>query len=568
MADSFLSEIIFIIIAAFVGGFCARSLKLPPVLGYIVSGVMFGIVGKSFFASYDSLVVLSQVGVSLLLFTLGFEITLDTILKIKKKVFIVGILNVVLVSLVLIPLLTVFGIEQNVAILFSILFSFSSTAVIVKILGERGLLANYPGSNVFIYLLIQDLFIVPVIFLLPILFSDNSTTPFSFINFILSSARPLVLFALIMGASKLILPKFLNLVFRYPSHELSILATIFTAAISIYLLTSVGLPASIAAFLAGVLISEQGKNLTPLAEIRPFRDLFLVLFFVMTGMLVNFGFLLSNLPFILGLSLLVVFVKFVVVYLLLRFSQNSPSSSVFISSHIANVGEFAIVIAQIAFVSQFITQKDYNLVLSVFILSLLFIPFLLKYFRAVFEKVAGVGIIGKFIVETGQTQVTPQDYKNHVVICGHGRVGRETASLLEAAGIPVIVVDFNKRVVEELIAKQEYAIYGDPTDEDILKAAFCETARALVIAVPDTFSQKRIINLSKKLNPHILIFARSHVEEDHSDLTRMGVTKIVMPEFEAGIKIGEEILADFQVDSVTIATLTSTVRNQHSLQDK
>lgn len=562
MPSVFLSELILIITAAFIGGFVARSLKLQPVIGYIVGGIIFGIIGKNFFASYNSLVALSQVGISLLLFTLGFEISLDALKKIKKKVFVVGIANVILTAFFLYPLLVFFGLTSNVAILFALLFSFSSTAVIVKILEEKGLLANFPGNNVFIYLLIQDLFVIPVIYLVPVLFNSQSTN-FAGFEFLLAIAKPIILFAIILVVSRLLLPKFLNFLFRYPSHELTILATIFSAAFSIFILTAVGLPGTIAAFLAGILISDQGKNLTPLAEIRPFRDLFLVLFFVMTGMLLNFPFFLSNLPFVLGICILVILVKFVVIYLLLRLSHHSPSSSVFISSHLANVGEFAIVIAQLAFISKFISDKEYNLALSVFILSLLFIPVWLKIFRGVFEKAARLGFLGKILNEDNGAAVTFEKFENHVVICGHGRVGRETRAMLELANIPFVIIDFDKRAINELIEANKYAIYGDPTDEDILKATFLQNAKALVIAVPDSFSQKRIVTLAVKMNPKITIFCRSHVEDDRFDLINLGVNTIVMPEREAGLRIGVEVLDEYKVKPEQISSYASRIRREH-----
>lgn len=567
MPSVFLSEIILITIAAFVGGFIARTVKLPPVLGYIVSGVIFGIIGKSFFESYDSFVTLSQFGVALLLFTLGFEISLDSLLKINKRVIIVGILNVVIVAILLFPLLLFFGLKENVAILFSLLFSFSSTAVIVKILEEKGLLNNFPGNNVFIYLLLQDLFIIPAIFFLPLLFSSGHVSIISVGGFLVAAVKPLIIFLVILLLSRIFLSRFISLLFRYPSHELTILATIFTATLSILLLSSVGLPPSIAAFLAGVLISEQGKNLTPLAEIRPFRDLFLVLFFVITGMLLNFTFFVQNLPLVIGLAMLVIFVKFLVIYLLLRLSHHSPSSSVFVSSHMANVGEFSIVIAQIAFLSAFISPRDYNLALSVFILSLAFIPIVLKYGRSFAEIIARTGLLGKIIAEDMDAQQVPsaQKFENHVVICGHGRVGREVRSMLELANISYVVIDFNRKVINDLTATARFAIYGDPTDEDILKASFIETARTLVIAVPDTFSQKRIIDLALKLNPKIAILCRSHIERDRYDLINMGVNTIIMPELEAGLRIGEEVLAQFNIGEEHIAYYIKRLRREHLL---
>ena len=173
MPSVFLSEVILITVAAFIGGFLARTIKFPPVLGYIASGIVFGIIGKNIFQSYESLVALSEIGISLLLFTLGFEISLDKLRNINKKIFFIGIAQTLLITAFLFPVFFLFNIDLKVSILLSILASFSSTAVVVKILEEKGLLNDFPGNNVFILLLIQDFFVVPVIFLLPVIFSTT-----------------------------------------------------------------------------------------------------------------------------------------------------------------------------------------------------------------------------------------------------------------------------------------------------------------------------------------------------------------------------------------------------------
>src|SRR3989338_9873952 len=388
MPSVFLSEIILITVAAFIGGFLARTIKFPPVLGYIASGIVFGIIGKNIFQSYESLVALSEIGISLFLFTLGFEISLDKLKAINRKIFLIGIAQILLIAAFLLPIFFIFNLDLKVSILFSILASFSSTAVVVKILEEKGLLNDFPGNNVFILLLIQDLFVVHVIFFLPVIFSTTGISGMSIVDFIISAVKPIGIFIGLLIASRFLLSRFINVLFRYPSGELTILATIFTAATAIYLFSSVGLPQTIAAFLAGVLISEQGKNLAPLTELRPFRDLFLVLFFVLTGMLLNFNFLVQNLPLVFSIALIVIILKFAVTYVILRFTRHTPSASVFISSYLANVGEFTPIIGQIAFVSFFISKRDYDLLLSVFILSLLFIPFWVKYSRRLTEKAA------------------------------------------------------------------------------------------------------------------------------------------------------------------------------------
>lgn len=565
MSGSFLSEILLIIAAAFVGGFIARTLKFPPVLGYIASGIFFGIVGKSLFNSYESLVSLSQIGVSLLLFTLGFEISLDALKKISKKILFVGFLQLILVSAVTLPLFLIFNFDFKVSILFSVLFSFSSTAVVIKILEEKGLLNDFPGNNVFVFLLIQDLFIIPVIFFLPVLFSKEGVSSFSLVDFLFRAIKPLIIFSGIFLVSKLFLKRFLNLLFRYPSHELTILATIFTAALSILLFASVGLPQSIAAFLAGVLISEQGKNLAPLTEIRPFRDLFLVLFFVLTGMLLNFDFFTSNFVLIILLSIIATVGKFGVTYLILRFSGYSPASGVFISSHLSNIGEFAVVIGQIAFLSGFINSQNYNFLLSFFILSLVYVPFWLNYLRLGIEKLAGTGLLKKVLPISLGAPPKDRGFSNHVVICGHGRVGKEVRALLDLANISYVVIDFNRKVINDLIDLNRYAIYGDPTDNEILKASFIESAKALVIAVPDGFSQKKIIDAALKFNPKLIVLCRSHIEEDRYDLINMGVNTIIIPELEAGLRIGSEVLDIFNIPSQEVDSFVKRLRREHLL---
>ncbi len=563
MPSTFFSEIVFIITAAFVGGFLARTIKFPPVIGYITSGILFGIIGKNFFDSYSSLIFFSQIGVSLLLFTLGFEISLDTLRKVNKKIILAGVLQVLVTSLCFFPLLLMFHTRIEVALLFSMLFSLSSTAVIVKLLEEKGLLNNFPGNNIFIFLLLQDLLIVPIIFLLPILFAKTFTIAL-IPAFFFAALKPLILFVVILWLGKLFLNKILNVLYRYPSHELTILATIFLAALSIGLFQAMGIPQSIAAFLAGLLISEQGRNMAPLSEIRPFRDVFLVLFFVMTGMLINFDFFAANFIQIFLITVILLAVKFFVTYVLLRFFKYSPASSVFATSHLVNIGEFAAVVGQIAFVSGYIRDEEYNMVLAVFILSLVLIPFWIKYFRVIADKLSGLNLLKNIVgKEAGFYKGFQEEFEKHVIICGHGRVGKEVRSILDLAEVPYVVIDFNRKTISELAQASKFAIYGDPTDSEVLESAYITSAKVLVVALPDTFSQKKIIDQSLKVNPDIIILCRSHKEEDRYSLINMGVNTIVVPELEAGLRIGSEVLDLFGVDPQVTNSLVKRSRREH-----
>lgn len=543
MHPSFINEIVLLVVAAFIGGFVARSIKLPPVVGYLVSGIIFGVVGRNFIPSYQSLFELSQIGISLLLFTLGFEVSFQSLRRVNKKIIGIGVLQIVLTSILIFPILLIFHFPLPVSILFSMLFSFSSTAVILKILEEKGMVNNFPGNNVFIILLIQDLFIVPVIFLIPLVFNAHFIFPNSIVNFLVSGIKPLIAFLLMLIVSRVFLSRLFKLLFRYPQQELTILATIFTAVLSIGFLNYAGLPQSIAAFFAGVIISEEGKNLAPLASIRPLRDILLVLFFVMIGMLVNGATLLQTLPLILITTVLILFVKFGVMFFVLRFFKFLPSANIFISSYLSNIGEFAIVVAQIAFVSHFISIQHYESLLSIFITSLICIPIVTYAAKFIFERYKNSRFVKSFMGDSHYYMRSMYEkIENHVIILGHGRVGREVRNLLDMATVPYVVVDIDRNSVETLTKGMKNALYGDPTDIEVLKGAGIKNAKVLVVGLPDSFSQKVIIKSALEINPKLVILCRSHKDEDKYELVNLGVNTIVIPEFEAGLRIGKKVL--------------------------
>lgn len=561
MPHGLIFELILIITAAFLGGFFARSLSLPPLLGYITSGIIFGVIGRNFFESYTSLIALSQLGISLLLFTLGFEIKIDSLLSVSKKVLFIGVIQVLITGLLSFFVFSSFGFTFNTAVLLGMVTSFSSTAVIVKLLEEKGLLNDFPGNNVLVILIIQDLFVVPAIFLLPVLFSKSGMDLKILLAFFLTSVKALAVFSGILVISKVFLTKFLNLIFRYPIHELTILATIFVSAISIGILVSIGLPEAIAAFLAGVIVSEEGKNLAPLSEIRPIRDIFLVLFFVMSGMFLDLSFLSSHLLLVLSLTFILLSEKFLIVFSLLKITRFLTSANVFISSHLTNIGEFAIIIGQIAFVSGYINKNAYDMLLSIFILSLLSIPiFTANIYN--FGPLSSLPFIRSVRKERNLSIGDSDELSNHVIICGHGRVGKEVRSLLDFGVVPYVVIDFDRSVINELLLRKKRALYADPSDFETLKSANLEHAKVLVVAVPDPVSQRRIIKSAVSLNPKITIICRSHSEEDKKTLFHLGADSIIVPEFEAGVRIGREVLDVFGTNEESVINFVGKERGK------
>jgi CPA2 family monovalent cation:H+ antiporter-2 len=547
-----INEVLVLVAAAFIGGFFARFLGFSPVLGYILSGIIFGNLGERFFYPGSSLLFLSNLGIALLLFTLGLELSFENLKIIDKRVIYLSFLQVLLNSLLFIPLFLVFHFNLPTSIFVSVLFSFSSTAIIVKILEEKGLLDDFPGKEVFVFLLIQDILILPFIFFLPLIFSATFDSAM-IVNLLSSLARIALVIIFLIFLSRFIVSWVLNILFAYSSNELILLASIFVATVSVYFLQLAGLPLGLAAFFAGILIGEEGKNLAPLAVIKPFRDLFITLFFVLSGMLLNITFVGSHLSLILAIVFCVLLIKLISIFVLLRVAGFFHSAAIFVASYLANIGEFSVIIAQFALSSHFINSDIYNIVLAVFLLSLVATPFIIR-----FEGF--LSFLPPFSSIPKHTFGTEASFENHVVICGHGRVGREVRVLLDFAGIPYIVVDYNRQIARELYKKQKQIIFGDPGDPDVLASAKVEKAKVLVVAVPDRFSQRKIIQNALKLNPQIKIICRSHRDEDIVDLLNYGANAIVMPEFEAGIKIGMHVLEEFGIEDQVIEEFSKKAR--------
>jgi len=264
------------------------------------------------------------------------------------------------------------------------------------------------------------------------------------------------------------------------------------------------------------------------------------------------------------LSVALLAAKFLVIFGILRFFRYIPSANFFITSYLTNIGEMAVVVAQIAFVSQFISERDYENLLEIFIVSLILIPVITIFTRRIFDKHKNSRVLKKIMGDSHFYMRNEfQKLSEHVVILGHGRVGKEVRNLLEMGSVQYVVVDFDRKAIEELVVGSKNALYGDPTDVDVLSMAGIKNARILVVALPDTMSQKIIIKNALHLNPRLLVLCRSHVDNDKYELVNLGVNTIVIPEFEAGLRIGKKIMELLGFEEEVAIDLLRRLRKFH-----
>lgn len=565
---TFTFEIVFTLLAAFFGGALAKKLRLPLLTGYVFAGVIGGLLFPSLKKS-DGVSTLADIGVAFLLFSLGLEFSLHRLGKIKKIAVYGGLLQVIATTFWGMLLFSFFGLSLYEALFLGSVFSLSSTAVVVKVLSDRGELDTLPGEIMIGILVIQDLLVLPLAILLPTISSFSTLHPsiltalFLIITAILKAG---VLLFVVLVFGKKGMPFILTHISKLNSRELLLLSVVgicLTAALITY---SLGLSFALGAFLAGILIAETSSKHAVFSEIRPLKDVFSILFFVSLGLFFNVSFFLTSFSTIIGFSIAILTVKFIVLFIIILYFGYHLKTAFTAAFGIFQVGEFAFLLSRTELVSGHITDQTYSLVIATTLLTIIITPFIFSFiprFYIILEKLIFLRLpIFKQFLSKIETYGNEVDLSSHVIICGFGRVGKHIGRALDLARIPYIVIDYNHSVVSSLRGLGQKVIYGDPTEIDVLKVSNIAKAKAIVIAINDRLSQEIITSSSLSLAPGIIILCRSHFEEDRERLLASGVNFVIQPEFEAGMSMVSHLLSVYQLPNDITSSLLHQIRRE------
>lgn len=563
-------DLLFILASAFLGGLLAKKLRQPLILGYVLAGVTIGGLAVSAIQGRAELETLAEIGVALLLFSLGIEFSFARLTKVWEVAFwggLIQLLSCIFLGLLIFPR---FGFDFYSSLFLASCFSLSSTAVVTKILFEKGGLDSLPGEIMVGWLLVQDLAVLPMLLILP---KIAVLETISFWQIILTIIKVGVLLFLVLVLGRLVVPKILDRVAATNSREillLSVVALCLTSAFGTYAL---GLSFALGAFLAGLIISESSQNHAIFSEIRPLRDIFAIVFFVTLGMMLAPSFLFSHLGQILGLSFLVIGVKLLIVMALVLYLGYHSKTAFLVGVGLVQVGEFSFVLARTGISQNLISSDIYSYILSVALLTIVLTPFFFNFGPKIYawaRKLTSLRfpkIYSLVFAQFDRRQVLEElPLENHVVICGYGRVGSWLGRACQISEIPFIVVDFNHRIVCELKEKGIPVVYGDPADLDVLDYAQVDKAKAIVIAIPDRHTQELVIGNALTLNPKINIICRSHFEEDQPRLKALGVGTVIMPEFEASLSMIHRILQSYGAGKEEVAGKIKRIKIEHGME--
>lgn len=553
-------NLFFLLFTALIGGIIARFLKLSSLVGYIISGV---IIGAAFSQKLAGIHALAEIGLILLLFSIGLELSLSRLAQTGSAAITGAIIQLFLVTALSFGVLSLFHLSPQSALILSLGFSLSSTALVVKLLEDRSELDTIHGKIMVSWLLTQDLAVIPVLALLPVLTGDPA-------NLLAAAAQSLLTSFLLLSAvffiGRLVAPFFIHSVAALNSRELLLVASLSLALGTAYLVSLFGISPALGAFLAGVVISETQENHAVFSETMPLRNLFVILFFISLGSYVSPQIIFTHLPFIIFFVIFVLVLKFIVTFFINFILGYRGKVILSIALGLTQIGEFSFIIYLASSRLSLISGELASVAIAITLLTLLTTPFLYKLVVPLWRKSP------KILKISPRSKYSPlsstllgQNKHHHIIICGYGRMGRWIGKALDAVKIPFVVIDYNQRVVHQVRLQGIPVIFGDPAEPSILLQAQLTDCRAIVIAIPDRITQEEVITYCQTHYPHIPVFARANLDKDVITLTRLKVKKVIQPEFEAALAVVKAILLSSGKSKEEIKSHLKSLRRFHTL---
>ena len=553
--------------AALVGGMIAHRLRQPIILGYLVIGVAVGAHALGLLGDLELVETAATMGVALLMFTLGLEISIAQLREVGRIGVWGGITQIAAtLALGLIAGYFLFRWPLSQAVLFGLIISLSSTAVCLKILMERGELVSVHGRIMIAILIVQDIGVVVMMVVIPLMSGMTENIP---LTLAIAAGKALLFIGLAIILGRWGLPWLLGRVGGVRDRELFLLTVLVLclgAAVSTHVL---GLSIVFGAFLVGLVLRETRFVHQALAEITPLRDIFATLFFVSLGMLLDPIFLINNWQSVALLVVAIIALKLLVVFGIVRIFGYSSRIAILTGAGLFQIGEFSFILAQGGVNAGIVSDQFYSLILASAIITMLLTPVTISLIIRLYPKPAlltgGRRMVAK---EASSTSVSvPTERPDRVVIAGYGRVGRNIAQGLQDAGIPHIIIDLDPERVSEAKSSGRPRIYGDATNRNVLSKVDLGRAQALVVTYPDSIAVVTTVKTALSINPELKILVRVHRAREADELKKLGVTELVSPEYEASFRFIKRLLNIMGLEKGKRRQILATVRKDKEIAE-
>jgi len=561
-----LSTLVISLVAAFCGGLLARSLRLPPLLGYILAGFAIGPFSPGFVANQSLANELAEVGVALLLFNIGLHFSFKDLLAVQKIV-VPGALGQIVVTTSLGSVLAFFVLHTPWAtsLVIGMSMAIASTAVVTRILAERRQLTSLAGRLALGWLVVQDLVVIIALVLLPVLGKASDVSVPMVLSMLGQTLLQVAGFVAVMvlGGRRGI-PSLLGYVARSGSRELFTLSVIVIALGIAYGSAMIfGVSLALGAFFAGVVIGESDLNHHAASEALSMQQVFTILFFVSVGMLFDPHNVPAMAPQIITFLLVIILGMGGVSFLALLALHVPLRSAALVGATFAQIGEFSFILAELGFQSGFYGSDERDLIIAVALLSILINPLVLGAATRLARWVEGTAFFTR--LRSHDIEMLPPEsggLQDHTILIGHGRVGAIVASALREHGLRHISIEANRRLTEKLRRDGELVIFGDASREAVMSAASPERAKLIIISVPDPFLTKQIVRLVRKNYPSVGIVVRTHSDEESRALIKLGVGLAVMGEREIAFGMTYYALQTLGFDTDQTRSIIGQIRQE------
>jgi CPA2 family monovalent cation:H+ antiporter-2 len=536
------------------------KLRVPALVGFLVAGTLIGPYGLNIVRDISRVEVFAEIGIVLLLFTIGVEFSLAHIRSFRSAVG-GGLLQIGLTILLSAAVGLGAGLPANQAVLWGFLTAMSSTAIVFKMLSERNETTSPHGMLATGVLIVQDLAVVPMMVLVPVLSLQRAG---GLVAVLWPLAKAVVLVGLILIAARFIVPRVLAEVVRSRSRELFVVTVIVVCLGIAWLSAQAGLSLALGAFIAGLIVSESEYSHQALAEILPLRDGFTSLFFISIGMLLDLRILAEH-PLIVGALVIAIVVGKAATAGGAAIAVGYPwRHAILMGFALAQVGEFSFILAKVGQEANLLSAESFQIFLAVSIITMMLTPLGIHASAPVVRWLETTRRLRRWLPAWSPDPHKPPrvELRDHTIIAGYGINGRNLARILNESDIPFVVVDLNGEVVRKERKRGAPIHLGDVTHPRVLHHLAIAQARVLVIAISDPLATRRAIAVAKQLNPALRVIVRTRYLREIDDLHALGADQVVPEEFETSIEIFGLVLQDYHVPLHVVAERITRIRRE------
>lgn len=558
---NFLATLAFALIAALAGVIIAIRLKQSAILGYILGGIAIGPYTPGFVGDPLAVEQLANVGVILLMFTIGVQLSLRELFAVGRVAVLGATVQVLVTIAIGWAVGTLLGWGWLEALFLGAVISNSSSTVLSKVLSERGEAGAVHSQIALAWSTIQDLSTIVLVVVLTALATGGDGLV---VELTWATLRAVLFLVLLVPVGFRLLPWIFERIAATRSREIFIVSVAAFALGTAYLSSFFGLSLALGAFVAGVVVSESDLSHQILGEVTPLRDIFAGIFFLSVGMLVDLGFVVTNLPLVLLAILLIVVVKGLIVAGLTMAFRYPLRTSVLTAVALAQSAEFSFILARVGTDVGAVSPNVFSLMLAGAAASIVISPILHDVAQPLVRSIERRMPLSSMSALPLHPDGDPP-LRGHAVICGYGRVGRVIGTALRRRGFPILVIEQDQRIVRQLREEGVPALLGYADQPVLIEQMHLATARALVVAVPDAITARRIVDEAQRINPRLHIVVRTHSQEERTYLDERGVDESVIGELELAIEMTRYTLHRFGVNTLEIQAILQRLRQQQLL---